>query len=93
MCTPPPPHTHTHTQIHTHFQGPVDNGNGPSSLIRSFTTWISAHILYIEKIKMAARSPQPTEAETVALLEKAIPENTKRATKYGVKYITVYLRK
>ena len=36
---------------------------------------------------------QPTEAETVALLEKAIPENTKRETKYGVKCITVYLRK
>ena len=42
---------------------------------------------------MAARSPQPTEAETVALLEKAIPENTKRATKYGVKCTIVYLRK
>ena len=34
---------------------------------------------------MAAKFAKPTEAEIVALLEKAIPENTKRATKYRVK--------
>ena len=34
---------------------------------------------------MAAKFAEPTVAEIVALLEKAIPQNTKRATKYGVK--------
>ena len=34
---------------------------------------------------MAARFPEPTEAETVVLLEKAIPESTKKATKNGYK--------
>ena len=34
---------------------------------------------------MATRFAEPTEAEIVALLEKATPENTKSATKYGVK--------
>ena len=36
---------------------------------------------------MAARFAEPTEIEIVALLEKATPENTKKATKYGVKIL------
>ena len=54
----------------------LDNGNG--ALIGSFTTRISAHILCVVKFKMAARFAEPTEAEIVALLEKATPENTKK---------------
>ena len=33
---------------------------------------------------MAARFVKPTDAKIVALLDKATPENTKNATKYGV---------
>ena len=34
---------------------------------------------------MAARFAEPTKVEIVALFEKATPENTKKATEYGVK--------
>ena len=53
-----------------------------SSLIGSFTTRISAHILCVGKFKMAARFAEPTKVEIVALFEKATPENTKKATEY-----------
>ena len=36
---------------------------------------------------MAARFAEPTKVEIVALFEKAIPENTKKATEYGVKIL------
>ena len=47
-------------------------------MIGSFTTRISAYILCVVKFKMAARFAEPTEAEIVALFEKATPENTKK---------------
>ena len=36
---------------------------------------------------MAARFAEPTKVEIVALFEKATPENTKKATEYGVKIL------
>ena len=36
---------------------------------------------------MAARFAEQTEAEIVALLEKATPENTKKTIKYGLKIL------
>ena len=41
-----------------------------------FDWFLSAHILYVEKFKMTARFAEPTEAEIVALHEKATPEKT-----------------
>ena len=59
-----------------------------SSLIASsFTTRISAHITCVVKFKMAARFAEPTKVEIVALFENATPENTKKATEYGVKIL------
>ena len=54
-----------------------------SSLIGSFTTRISAHILCVVKFKMAARFAEPTEAVIVALPEKQ-PQKTQKVTKYEV---------
>ena len=39
------------------------------------------------KFKTAARFAELTKVEIVALLEKATPENTKKATEYGVKIL------
>ena len=39
------------------------------------------------KFKVAARFGEPTKVEIVALFKKAIPENTKKATGYGVKIL------
>ena len=36
---------------------------------------------------MAERFAEPTKVEIVALFEKATPENTKKATEYGVKIL------
>ena len=58
-----------------------------SNWFLQFTTRISAHILCVVKFKMAARFAEPTKVEIVALFEKATPENTKKATKYGVKIL------
>ena len=57
-------------------------------MVSSFTTRISARILCVEKFKMAARFSEPAEAEIVAILEKAIPENTKKQLdmEYIIKY-------
>ena len=42
---------------------------------------LNSYPIPIEKFKMAARFAQPTEAETVALLEKATQENTQKNIK------------
>ena len=39
------------------------------------------------KFKMAARFAELTKVKIVALFEKATPENTKKATEYGVKIL------
>ena len=62
-------------------------------MIGSFTTRISAYILYVVKFKMTARFAEPTKVEIVALLEKVTPENTKKATKYAVKILNGKLTK
>ena len=36
---------------------------------------------------MAARLAEPTKVEIAALFEKATPENTRKATEYGVKIL------
>ena len=36
---------------------------------------------------MAARFAKPTKVETVSLSQKVTPENTEKATKYGVKIL------
>ena len=46
-------------------------------------TRISSNILCVGKFKIAARFAEPTEAEIVALLEKATPENTKKPNLKG----------
>ena len=43
-----------------------------------FTTRISAHILCVEKFKMAMRFSEPIKAEIVVLVEKATPEDAKK---------------
>ena len=42
---------------------------------------------------MAARFAEPTKVEIVALFEKATPENTKKATEYGVKILNGKFKK
>ena len=36
---------------------------------------------------MAVRFAEPTKVEIMAVFEKATPENTKKATEYGVKIL------
>ena len=55
--------------------------------IGSFTTRISAHILCVEKFKMAARFAEPTEIEIVTLLEKATPEHTKEQLNMELRFL------
>ena len=55
------------------------------ALIGSSTTRISAHIPWVEKVKMAERFAQPTKDEIKSLIENKTPKNTKKATKFGMK--------
>ena len=49
--------------------------------------------LCVVKFKMATRFAEPTKVEIVALFEKATPENTKKATEYGVKILNSKFKK
>ena len=55
------------------------------TLIGSSTTRLSAHIPWVEKVKMEERFAQPTEDEIKSLIENRTPKNTKKATKFGMK--------
>ena len=52
-----------------------------------------SHVLCVERFKKAGRFAEPTEAEIVALLEKATPEKKITTTKYGIKFLNGMLMK